>query len=125
MNNSIYAINKGINKPIVFKGVSGQYIYYLAGGLLGLLLLFAMLYMAKINTYACMVIILAAGTLLITTISRLSRKYGQYGLMKRQAVLRLPAYLWFNSRKLFTELKFFKGVHESANAKLFTQLKKI
>ena len=104
-SNSIYAINKGINKPIVFKGVSGQYIYYMAGGLLGLLILFALLYMSKVNTYACMVIIFGAGTALITTISKLSRKYGQYGLMKRQAVLRLPDYLWFNSRKLFTQLK--------------------
>jgi hypothetical protein len=104
-SNSIYAINKGINRPIIFKGVSGQYIYYLAGGLLGLLIVFALLYMAKVNTYACMVIILGAGTVLITTITQLSRKYGQYGLMKWQAAGRLPAYLWFNSRKLFTQLK--------------------
>ena len=73
--------------------------------LLALLILFALLHIAGVNTYACMVIILGAGTCLIYGISYVSRKYGRYGLMKRQAAMRLPAYLWFNSRKLFIHLK--------------------
>ena len=44
MGNSVYKINKGINNPIVFKGLKGQYIGYLAIGLLVLLVLFAILY---------------------------------------------------------------------------------
>lgn len=98
-------MNKGVGRPIIFKGFQGQYIGYLAAGLLLLMILFAILHVAGINTYACMIIILGAGTGLITGISRMSRKYGRYGLMKRQAAMRLPAYLWFNSRKLFTDLK--------------------
>ena len=33
MANSVYKINKGINKPIEFKGLKAQYIWYLGGGL--------------------------------------------------------------------------------------------
>lgn len=102
---SVYRINKGINRPIVFQGVKAQYIGYLAGGLVGLIILFAILYTCGVNAYACMAVIFGSGTWLITTVSRLSRKYGRYGLMKRQAKRLLPDYLWFNSRKLFTQLK--------------------
>jgi hypothetical protein len=102
---SVYPINKGINRPIVFQGIKAQYIGYLAGGLVGLIILFAILYLCGVNTYACMLIIFGLGTWLIYTVSHLSRKYGKYGLMKRQAKRLLPDYLWFNSRKLFIHLK--------------------
>jgi len=102
---SVYQINKGINRPIVFRGFKAQYIGYLAGGLVGLLILFAILYVAGVNTYTCMVIIFAMGTSLVYTVSRLSHKYGRYGLMKFQAKRLLPDYLFFNSRKIFTQLK--------------------
>ena len=46
MASSIYGINKGINKPIEFRGLKAQYIWYLAGGLVGLLVLFAILYIS-------------------------------------------------------------------------------
>ncbi|MBD0288989.1 MAG: DUF4133 domain-containing protein, partial [Flavisolibacter sp.] len=41
MATSVYQINKGINKPIEFKGFKAQYIWYLGGGLVALLILFA------------------------------------------------------------------------------------
>jgi hypothetical protein len=103
--NSVYGINKGINRPIVFQGVKAQYIGYLAGGLVALIILFAILYICGVNSYACIVIVLGAGTWLISSVSRMSRKYGRYGLMKKQAKRLMPGYLWFNSRKLFTQLK--------------------
>jgi hypothetical protein len=102
---SVYQINKGINRPITFKGFKAQYIGYLAGGLVGLLILFAILYIAGLNSYACIVIIFGLGTWLVYTVSRLSRKYGRYGLMKFNAKRQLPGYLFFNSRKLFIHLK--------------------
>ncbi|MDB5129720.1 DUF4133 domain-containing protein, partial [Mucilaginibacter sp.] len=36
-----YQINKGINRPIEFKGLKAQYIGYLGSGLVALLILFA------------------------------------------------------------------------------------
>jgi hypothetical protein len=98
---SVYQINKGINKSIEFKGLRAQYIGYLAGGLIGLLILFAVLYIIGMNMYLCLLIIFGLGTGLITYVFKLSRKYGQYGLMKKRAKRQLPDYLRFHSRKVF------------------------
>ena len=62
MSVSVYPINKGINRPIEFKGLKAQYIWYLGAGLLGLLILFAILYIAGINTFICLAIIVGAST---------------------------------------------------------------
>ena len=32
MSNSVYKVNKGINKPIEFRGLKAQYIWWLGGG---------------------------------------------------------------------------------------------
>jgi hypothetical protein len=101
----VYQINKGINKPIEFKGLKAQYIGYLAGGLVGLLVLFAVLYIAGLPIFACIGVIASLGSGLFYQVFRLSHKYGQYGLMKHAARRYLPGYLKFNSRKLFTRLK--------------------
>ncbi|MDB5159561.1 MAG: hypothetical protein JWR50_4268 [Mucilaginibacter sp.] len=101
---SVYNINKGINRPIMFRGLKGQYIGYLAGGLVSLVVLFAILYISGVNTYACLLVIFSLGTALVFTVSRLSHRYGRFGLMKKQAKRQLPDYLWFNSRKIFTDL---------------------
>jgi len=113
----VYSINKGINKPIEFKGLKAQYIGYLAGGLVGLLVLFAVLYIIGIPVYICIAIISALGGGLFFQVFKLSNQYGQYGLMKHTARRYLPGYLKFNSRKLFTKLQSFDGVHGTANAK--------
>ena len=49
MSTSVYTVNKGINRPIEFKGLKAQYIWYLGGGLLALLILFAILYLSLIH----------------------------------------------------------------------------
>ena len=102
---SIYQINKGINKSIEFRGLRAQYIGYLAAGLVALLILFAVLYIAGVNTYVCLVVIFGAASGLIFYTFRLSHKYGKYGLMKKRAKRQLPDYLKFRSRKLFIHLK--------------------
>lgn len=99
----IYQINKGINKPIEFKGLKAQYIAYLGGGLVVLLILFAILYLIGMAVYCCILIIAGLGSLLFQQVFSLSHKYGQHGLMKRHARRYLPAYLKFKSRKLFYE----------------------
>lgn len=99
----IYNINKGINKPIEFKGLKAQYIGYLGGGLVVLLILFAILYLIGMAVYLCILIIGGLGSLLFQQVFSLSHKYGQHGLMKRNARRYLPAYLKFKSRKIFYE----------------------
>jgi hypothetical protein len=100
----VYQINKGINRAIEFKGLKAQYIGYLAGGLVILLLLFAILYLCGTPAYVCITIVLCLGSGLFYQVYQLSNRYGQYGLMKKGAKRYLPAYLKFKSRKIFTTL---------------------
>ncbi|WP_423147044.1 DUF4133 domain-containing protein [Rubrolithibacter danxiaensis] len=101
MSNSVYQINKGINKSIEFKGLKAQYIWYFGGGVIVLLILFAILYIIGINSFICIAIILLAGTVLVTKVYALSNKYGEYGMMKVLAKRQIPKILKCYSRKLF------------------------
>ncbi|GAB3921846.1 DUF4133 domain-containing protein [Mucilaginibacter myungsuensis] len=98
-----YQINKGINKPIEFKGLKAQYIGYLGGGLVALLVLFAVLYLIGLAVYLCILVIGGLGGGLFYKVFQLSHKYGEHGLMKRNARKYIPDYLKFRSRRLFYE----------------------
>ena len=104
MATSIYKINKGINKPIEFRGLKAQYIWYLGGGLLVLLIVFAVLYICGVNTFICLGAILIAGTGLFMYVYRLSHKYGEHGMMKSIAKRSIPSVVKSYSRKTFTGL---------------------
>ena len=103
--NSVYKINKGINKSIEFKGLKAQYIWYLGAGVLGLLILFAILYIVGLNTFLCLAIILIGGTVLFIYVYRLSNKYGEYGMMKKAASRSIPKIIKTNSRSIFIRIK--------------------
>ena len=102
---SVYEINKGVNRSLEFKGIKAQYIIYLAIGLVLLLLLFAILFMAGVNTYACVLIILPSGAGLYIAVQHLSHKFGEHGLMKKAAQKQLPTAIQSRSRKLFIQLR--------------------
>jgi hypothetical protein len=102
---SVYKINKGINKPIEFKGLKAQYITYLAIGLIFLLIFFAAIYISGLNMFVCLALVLGLGTVLFMAVFRMSRTYGQYGLMKLAAKRRLPGVVVIKSRKGFLNLK--------------------
>lgn len=102
---SVYQVNKGINRQIEFKGIKAQYIGYLAVGLVILLVLFAVLYILGTNMYICIATDGMLGTLLFTWVTKYSRRYGRYGLMKKAAKKGLPVYIRFRTRKIFTRLK--------------------
>ena len=104
MSTSVYAINKGINKPLEFKGLKAQYIWYLGGGLLVLLVLFAILYICGVNTFVCLALILLLGALLFMYVYRLSHRYGEHGMMKALARKNVPRVVKSYSRKTFTRL---------------------
>ena len=101
MANSIYKINKGINKPIEFRGLKAQYIWYLGGGLVILLILFAILYIIGVNTFFCVGIIVILGTGLFMHVYTLSDKYGEHGMMKKIAKRGVPDTVKSYSRKVF------------------------
>ncbi len=101
MANSVYKINKGINKPVEFRGLKGQYIWYLGGGLVILLIVFAILYVVGINTFFCVGLIGILGTALFMQVYKLSHKYGEHGMMKKVARRIVPPVLKSYSRKGF------------------------
>lgn len=101
MANSVYQINKGINQSIEFKGLKAQYIWYLGGGVVGLLIIFAVIYIIGLPVYFCIVIILGAGTFLVMKVYRMSHKYGEHGLMKALARKQVPKVIRLGSRKVF------------------------
>lgn len=103
--NSVYKINKGINKPIEFKGLKAQYIGYLGAGVLTLLILFAILYIIGVNMFVCLGVIVILGTGLFLGIYKLSDTYGQHGLLKRLARRSIPESVVGNTRKVFHQLK--------------------
>lgn len=106
---SVYQINKGVGRAIEFRGLKAQYIGFLGGGLVGLLLLFALLYICGLDIYTCIGLIGGLGVLLFSTVIRLSHKYGQYGLLKKNAKRSIPVSLVSRSRKLFTHLSSGHG----------------
>lgn len=101
---SIYTINKGINKPIEFKGLKAQYIAYLGIGLVALLVMFAILYILGVNMFVCLALIIVFGGVLFIGIFHLSDTYGQYGLLKKMAKRSLPVFLKVSSRRIFLNL---------------------
>jgi hypothetical protein len=101
MGNSVYQINKGINRPIEFKGLKAQYIWYLGGCFLALLILFAILYIIGINAYVCVGFVLLAGTVAVIKIYGMSNKYGEHGLMKKMARHHVPHTIKIYSRSTF------------------------
>ena len=101
MASSVYKINKGINKPVEFRGLKAQYIWYLGGGLVILLILFALLYIIGVNTFFCVALIGVLGTVLFTWVYGISNKYGEHGMMKKVAKRVIPAVIKSYSRKAF------------------------
>lgn len=104
MSNSVYSINKGINQSIEFKGLKAQYIWYLGGGVAGLMIFFAVMYIIGIPSLVCIGIIGAAGAILVFKIYRMSNTYGEYGMMKALAKKQIPKWIKVYSRGVFTKL---------------------
>lgn len=88
-----YNINKGIGRTVEFKGLKAQYLFIFAGGLLGILILVMVLYMAGINSYICLFTGCAGASFIIWQTFSLNRKYGEHGLMKVGAVKSHPRYI--------------------------------
>lgn len=102
--NSVYQINKGINQSIEFKGLKAQYIWYLGGGVVSLMILFAILYIIGVPSLICVGIIGTAGGFLVFKIYRMSNQYGEYGMMKAFAKKQIPKFINVKSREVFIKM---------------------
>jgi len=101
MANSVYKINKGINKPIEFKGLKAQYIWWLGSGIIGLLIVFAILYVLGVNSFICLIIVGLAGVGVFLWVYKLSNTHGEHGMKKKIARRNIPSVIKCYSRKVF------------------------
>jgi hypothetical protein len=88
-----YNINRGIGKPAEFKGLKSQYLFIFAGGLLGLFVVFVIMYMVGIGQWVCIAFGVVSALVLVYGTFYLNGKYGEYGLMKAQARRNHPRYV--------------------------------
>jgi len=94
-----YQFNRGIAKPAEFQGLKAQYLFIFAGGLLGLFIVFVVMYMVGVNQWACIAFGVIAALILVYGTFHLNKKYGEHGLMKAQARRNHPRYV-INRRKI-------------------------
>jgi hypothetical protein len=103
---SEYPVNRGIGKPVEFKGLKSQYLFIFCGGLLAVFVVFIILFMAGVNQWLCIGFIVSASLLLVWQTFRLNAKYGTHGLMKAAARKRHPRFII--SRKAIPRLFNYK-----------------
>lgn len=113
MPKTSYPINKGINRSIVFRGLKGQYIWYMGGAMFGVMILYAIMYVCGVNTYISLLITIVMAAAVMTGVYHLSQTYGEHGLTKAMASRQLPKLVKSISRD-----KFIKpGVNNGKNAR--------
>ncbi|HEY4061124.1 MAG TPA: DUF4133 domain-containing protein [Puia sp.] len=105
MTTTIYPIHRAINKPLGFKGLKAQWLLMAGAAIVGDMLLFVILYIAGVNSWIDILIAFGLGAATFSTALRLSRQYGEYGLMKRSARRKVPRCLRCHSRQVFLQLK--------------------
>ena len=93
-----FSINKGIGRSPEFKGLKRQYLFIFAGGLLALFVVFVIMYMAGIGQWVCIGFGVVSALVLVWATFRMNTKYGEWGLMKLQALRSHPRYI-INRRK--------------------------
>lgn len=88
-----YSINKGIGRNPEFKGLTSMYLFVFAGGLLGVFVVFVVMYMAGIGQWTCIGFGVSSASLLVWGTFHLNAKYGEWGLTKLQARHNHPRYI--------------------------------
>jgi len=87
-----YPINKGIGRPVEFKGLKAQYLFIFR------------LYMVGIDQWICIGFGAASSSVLVWQTFALNARYGEHGLMKLGAARSHPRYL-INRRRITRLLK--------------------
>jgi hypothetical protein len=88
-----FSINKGIGKSAEFSGLKSQYLFIFAGGLLGVFIVFVIMYMAGIDQWFCIGFGVISALILVYGTFYINKKYGEHGIMKIQARRSHPRYI--------------------------------
>ena len=97
-----FSINKGIGRSAEFSGLKAQYLFISAGGLLGLFIVFVIMYLAGLDQWFCIGFGAAGALVLVYGTFYLNKTYGEHGLMKLQARRNHPRYVI--NRRSFSRL---------------------
>ncbi len=99
-------INKGIGKPVEFRGLKGTYLYLSAGIVVASLVFALILYgLFDLNTYLVTLIVVGSSGGGIWYCMRLSAKHGVSGLSKLEATRNQPKAIVISSAKPFAQLR--------------------
>lgn len=104
MSQTLYRNHPHIQRPLSFQGLTGPYLTAAGLGLPVLFLLFVLLYLNGLPLLPCAAGLLGGGTGYYARLRQLSRRFGVFGLQKRQLHRRLPRSLRIRSRRLFLSL---------------------
>jgi len=102
---TIYQVHRRVNAPIELKGLKGQYILYAVGAILADLFLFAIMYIAGVSSWVCLVLCFGMGAFGIGSAYKFSSWWGVHGWRKRQTAKQFPMALRSAGRSLYTQLK--------------------
>ena len=83
-------VNKGVGREVEFQGLTAQYLVLFVAGLLGVFILFVMMYAAGLPQGLCIFTAVAAATLLVWGTFSLNRRFGPHGLQKLLSSRRHP-----------------------------------
>ena len=97
-----FPVNRGIGRPAEFQGLKSQYLFIFAGGLLGLFIVFVIMFMAGVNQWICIIFGVTAASTLVYGVFYLNKKYGEHGLMKAQSRRNHPRFVI--NRRTFSKL---------------------
>ena len=78
-----YGMNKGVGRSVEFRGLTSQYLFLFAAGMLASLLLTMVLYMAGADRTLCILVALVCMSLVVWGTFRMNRCYGPHGLLVR------------------------------------------
>lgn len=102
-------INKGVGKPVEFRGLKGTYLYVAIGIVVSSLFFSLVLYgFFGLNTYLATLIVVSAGAGGIWFCMLLSHKYGVSGLLKLEATRSQPKAILISSAHPFAQLREIK-----------------
>jgi hypothetical protein len=109
MSDEIYKVNKNIDRPLVFKGLKDQYIYYYLGVVVFSFFLFAILNSTGVGTLPTLLI---TGTIAmggIKGVTIISDRFGKDGLKKYLAKRNIPKHLQVETRDYFIKINKDQG----------------
>ncbi|MFI3333572.1 MAG: DUF4133 domain-containing protein [Rikenellaceae bacterium] len=88
-----FQINRGIGRSVEFQGLKAHYLFIFVGGLVGAFFLSVALHLMGFSQLLSIGVGVAAALLLVWQTFSLNAKYGEHGMMKRQAKAYHPRYI--------------------------------